>query len=581
MASHLTTASASSLKRGTAAAAEAPVARPETGDATVLGPSVPDATIPAFGGKAGPDGSGGAGVGAVGTPGLASSSTSSGKKSNADIAVSLLLDIGAILVTSWVASILVGRLLKSINAASSGAGMSEEEAQASTAAEKRLTQLLGESDPGRPVPPLTSYERQIAQDVIDPRDITVHFSDIGGMDSMKQEIWELVVMPLRRPDLFCTSHLLTAPGGILLYGPPGTGKTMLAKAIAREAGATFLAVKLSKIMSKWFGESNKLIDAIFSLANKLAPSIIFIDEIDTFLNPRDGSENSAGNAIKAEFLTLWDGITTAGGGGGDGKDDDYRPVMVLGATNRPKHVDDAILRRLPRSFRIELPDEAGRLQILRLTLGGHPMSPDAETFLPTVAKLARGYSGSDLKEMCHCAALQAVREVMREESRKAVMTRQQQQQQPPPTQEKQSKQARGKRGKAKAGTAKKPSPAGGGTGEEEAIPPSPPPSPVRPMSVDDLKVAMTKVKRTGQDAAEYERSRFEHDHPNARRGGDNNYSGSSNGAANDNNNGMMHFLSALSQLMQQSQHQQQQPQQQQPPNGGSDDGSPDDIPDLE
>lgn len=446
---------------------------------------------------------------------------------NTEMVVSLLLELGVVLVTSWIASFLIGRILKSINAVN-GNGLSEEDVQASTAAERRLVQLLKESDPNRPVPPLTSYERQIAQDVIDPRDIKVHFSDIGGLDAKKQEIWELVVMPLKRPDLFASSPLLTAPGGILLYGPPGTGKTMLAKAIAKEADATFLAVKLSKIMSKWFGESNKLIDAIFSLAHKLAPSIIFIDEIDTFLNPRDGSENSAGNAIKAEFLTLWDGITTSSNGATTTVDDDgtgattqFRPVMVLGATNRPNHVDDAILRRLPRSFRIELPDEAGRLQIVQLTLGDHPLSPEARAFLPQLAKITRGYSGSDLKEMIHCAAMEAVREVMREESRKAVTTRQ--------------PQVSGKKVKSSSSTTT-------ASTKTTTKTKSQPSSTVRPMSVDDLKVAMTKVKRTGQDASEYERTRFEREHRNDQRTGNGNVD-------------MVQLLAAFNQMMQQSQRQ--------------------------
>jgi len=259
--------------------------------------------------------------------------------------VGLVLELGAICVTSYVASILITKLLKGVQ----GTGDDEQNQAALTAAEKRLAYLLQQREGGDLMDTkqlaLTNYERQIAQDVIDPQDIPTTFKDIGGMNEMKQELWELAVLPLLRPDLFSSSHLLQAPGGILLYGPPGTGKTMLAKAIAKEANATFIAVKLSKIMSKWFGESSKLIDAIFSLARKLAPSIIFVDELDTFLNPRDGAENSAGNAIKAEFLTLWDGISTR---------QDVAPVLVLGATNRPNQVDSAILRRLPRLLPIML-----------------------------------------------------------------------------------------------------------------------------------------------------------------------------------------------------------------------------------
>lgn len=417
--------------------------------------------------------------------------------------VGLVLELGAICVTSYIASVLVSKLLKSIQ---SSDGSGDVDPAVLSAAEKRLRYLL-ERDGRQPQQQLcqqsqelvlTNYERQIAQDVVDPQDIHISFAEIGGIDEMKQEIYELAVLPLRRPDLFATSHLLQAPGGILLYGPPGTGKTMLAKAIAKEADATFIAVKLSKIMSKWFGgtglwfsvvdsvphfssfcsfmfvisfsllpESNKLIDATFSLARKLAPSIIFVDELDTFLNPRDGAENSAGNAIKAEFLTLWDGIST---------NMNLAPVLVLGATNRPNQVDSAILRRLPRMFRIALPNAQGRLDILKLTLKGHPLDPSAQNYLPLLAKNLIGYSGSDLKELCQCAALESVREVMKEQSYQAVM-----------------------------GGGTTPTSSSSTTLPQTTTTTTPGTTPLRPMSKRDLVVAQTKVKRTGEDAADYER----------------------------------------------------------------------------
>lgn len=416
--------------------------------------------------------------------GSSSSGSGKGKKgadTTAEFLVSLALEVGILIITGCLASYTINKLLK---------GLGNQDAEitaASSAAEKRLAKLMKEQG-RKTIPPLTSYEKQIAQDVIDPEDITIEFSDIGGLDDKKQEIWELAVLPLQQPEIFAQSGLLQAPGGILLYGPPGTGKTMLAKAIAKEADATFLAVKLSKIMNKWFGESNKLVDAIFSLAQKLSPSIIFIDELDTFLNPRDGAENSAGNAIKAEFLTLWDGITTSGNSGETGQG----PVMVLGATNRPNHVDNAILRRLPRLFKIDLPDAKGRLQILNLTLerSEHPLHESAKKFLPQLAKQTEGYSGSDLKELLNCAAHQAVREVMHEKSKQAVLI-------------KKNKGRAASNNNKKKKKSQQPSPQITEINEHETK--SEPPK-LRPMTAADLKVAKSKIKRTGAESADYDES---------------------------------------------------------------------------
>jgi len=193
-------------------------------------------------------------------------------------------------------------------------------------------------------------------------------------------------------------------------------------------------------MNKWFGESNKLISATFQLARKLAPSVVFIDEIDAFLSQRDSTEGSAVSSMKSEFLTLWDGLLSERKGMvsvvvGDEEDDEgdegsgsvndrltilpAPPVIVLGATNRPYDVDPAILRRLPRSFEIPLPPAESRLQLLELFLARQPMTPAAKNFIPEVALRTEGYSGSDLKEVCRAAAWEPVREMTSGASRRA------------------------------------------------------------------------------------------------------------------------------------------------------------------
>lgn len=324
---------------------------------------------------------------------------------------------------------------------------------------------------------LNEYETAIAQDVIDPADIQTSFADVGGIDHIKTELWDLVVLPILRPDIFVSvSGLVSPPRGILLFGAPGTGKTMLAKAIAKESGATFVNVRLSKIMDKWFGESNKLVSATFSLARKLAPSVVFIDEIDTFLSQRDSSEGSATTSMKSEFLTLWDGMLSESG--------ENAAITVLGATNRPYDVDSAILRRLPRTFEIGLPNEASRLQILELFLAKQAMTEGARKMIPKLAKDTKGYSGSDLKELCRAAAMAPVHEVTKIISKRAVMG----------LNESKSSKVKGDKKSLSAPQA------GQKKNKLDEIPEG---MKIRPLNEMDFTNALKKVKRTGEAARDF------------------------------------------------------------------------------
>ncbi|ONI25711.1 hypothetical protein PRUPE_2G315900 [Prunus persica] len=256
---------------------------------------------------------------------------------------------------------------------------------------------------GRPLIHTNSYEDVIACDVINPDHIEVEFESIGGLESIKQSLFELVILPLRRPDLFSHGKLLGPQKGVLLYGPPGTGKTMLAKAIAKESGAVFINVRISNLMSKWFGDAQKLVAAVFSLAYKLQPAIIFIDEVDSFLGQRRTTDHEALTNMKTEFMALWDGFTT----------DQNARVMVLAATNRPSELDEAILRRLPQAFEIGYPDRRERAEILKVILKGERVEDNID--YDHIAGLTEGYTGSDLLELCKKAAYFPIRDLLDEE----------------------------------------------------------------------------------------------------------------------------------------------------------------------
>ncbi|CAH8305318.1 unnamed protein product [Eruca vesicaria subsp. sativa] len=250
------------------------------------------------------------------------------------------------------------------------------------------------------------FEKKLLSDVIPPSDIGVSFGDIGALENVKDTLKELVMLPLQRPELFGKGQLTKPTKGILLFGPPGTGKTMLAKAVATEAGANFINISMSSITSKWFGEGEKYVKAVFSLASKIAPSVIFVDEVDSMLGRRENpGEHEAMRKMKNEFMINWDGLRTK----------DKERVLVLAATNRPFDLDEAVIRRLPRRLMVNLPDSANRSKILNVILAKEEMAEDVD--LEAIANMTDGYSGSDLKNLCVTAAHIPIREILEKEKK--------------------------------------------------------------------------------------------------------------------------------------------------------------------
>ncbi|XP_010557545.1 PREDICTED: uncharacterized protein LOC104826507 isoform X2 [Tarenaya hassleriana] len=252
------------------------------------------------------------------------------------------------------------------------------------------------------------YEGNFVSAVVSPGEIGVKFDDIGALEDVKKALNELVILPMRRPELFSHGNLLRPCKGILLFGPPGTGKTLLAKALATEAGANFISITGSTLTSKWFGDAEKLTKALFSFASKLAPVIIFVDEIDSLLGARGGAfEHEATRRMRNEFMAAWDGLRTK----------DSQRILILGATNRPFDLDDAVIRRLPRRIYVDLPDADNRLKILKIFLAQENLEGDFQ--FHKLAQETEGYSGSDLKNLCIAAAYRPVQELLQEENKGA------------------------------------------------------------------------------------------------------------------------------------------------------------------
>ncbi|KAM8771077.1 fidgetin-like protein 1 [Rhynchonycteris naso] len=224
----------------------------------------------------------------------------------------------------------------------------------------------------------------------------VHWDDIAGVEFAKATIKEIVVWPMLRPDIF--TGLRGPPKGVLLFGPPGTGKTLIGKCIASQSGATFFSISASSLTSKWVGEGEKMVRALFAVARCHQPAVIFIDEIDSLLSQRGDGEHESSRRIKTEFLVQLDGAATSS----------EDRILVVGATNRPQEIDEAARRRLAKRLYIPLPEAPARGQIVR-TLMAREQCHLREDELERVVQRSAGFSGADMTQLCREASLGPIR----------------------------------------------------------------------------------------------------------------------------------------------------------------------------
>lgn len=226
----------------------------------------------------------------------------------------------------------------------------------------------------------------------------VEWDDIAGLDFAKKTIQEIVVWPLLRPDIF--TGLRKPPKGLLLFGPPGTGKTLIGKCIASQSQSTFFSISASSLTSKWIGDGEKMVRALFAVAKVHQPSVVFIDEIDSLLTQRSDTEHESSRRIKTEFLVQLDGAGTG----------DEERILVVGATNRPQELDEAARRRLVKRLYIPLPEFLARKQIVERLMSKERSVLTAKE-IDDIASLTDGYSGADMKNLCQEASLGPIRSI--------------------------------------------------------------------------------------------------------------------------------------------------------------------------
>ena len=269
---------------------------------------------------------------------------------------------------------------------------------------------------------LNEFELQLMGDILDGSP-GVNWDDIAGLSVAKQTMQETVILPNLRPDIF--TGLRSPPKGVLLYGPPGTGKTLLAKAVATESGFTFFNVTSSSVTGKYVGEGEKLMKNLFSMARAKQPTVLFFDEIDALMSARKDSEHEASRRLKTQFMVEVDGAATSSAD----------RILVIGATNIPWELDEAVLRRMSKRIYVPLPDEEARKGLIINLFKKHNASYSSSSIFASMMnylfsgegswalskeefdaliKKTEGYSGSDLSAMCKEAAMGPVRELSSE-----------------------------------------------------------------------------------------------------------------------------------------------------------------------
>ncbi|CAG8571537.1 740_t:CDS:2 [Funneliformis mosseae] len=225
----------------------------------------------------------------------------------------------------------------------------------------------------------------------------IRWDDVAGLEIAKEALKEAVILPIKFPQLFTGKRKPWS--GILLYGPPGTGKSYLAKAVATEANSTFFSVSSSDLVSKYMGESERLVKSLFTMARESKPAIIFIDEVDSLCGQRGEGESEASRRIKTEFLVQMNGVGN-----------DPTGVLVLGATNTPWQLDSAIRRRFEKRIYIPLPESSARAKMFELNVGNTPCTLTVNDY-KYLAEMTEGYSGSDIAVVVRDALMQPIRKV--------------------------------------------------------------------------------------------------------------------------------------------------------------------------